>query len=476
VLGVTGLDNAAMIQPMIKGSPAASTAATSAAVAHRASSAAPKCSNYYGQHLASGLPKKYGTTSFPTIICGYTGAQMRAAYGASYASTGKGQTIALIEQGLTRDMFGTLQDYAKVNGVPAPSPERYEQLSLGQDSCGDPFAGEEQLDVEISYDMAPGANQLVVGGDSGNQGDEGLQALADADIAVLDGAGGHPLATAASNSWESGTENQPAAWTKLEHAYLVRSAAEGVGMYFSAGDGSGVLEPSIDPFAIGVGGTTLGIGKNDSRLFETGWSVGANEIKNGSWVLKGEDGASGGGPSVRYAQPAYQQGVVPSSLGTTRSAPDLAASADPFTGMALGLLQFTKGAPPVYSQIPIGGTSESSPLVAGIVIAAQQGQKIPFGFINPAIYQLAGTSAFFDSLPLTNLSPALYRGVECDVAEFADICGQPSPVQTLTTFDDQNPKMRGYTGQVTLPGYDNMTGLGTPDGPDFIAALRKIDR
>ena len=36
--------------------------------------------------------------------------------------------------------------------------------------------------------------------------------------------------------------------------------------------------------------------------------------------------------------------------------------------------------------------------------------------------------------------------------------------------------MRGYTGQVTLKGYDNMTGLGTPDGPKFIAALRRLAR
>jgi hypothetical protein len=33
---------------------------------------------------------------------------------------------------------------------------------------------------------------------------------------------------------------------------------------------------------------------------------------------------------------------------------------------------------------------------------------------------------------------------------------------------------RGYTGQVTRPGYDNMTGLGTPDLRAFIKALRKL--
>jgi subtilase family serine protease len=261
--------------------------------------------------------------------------------------------------------------------------------------------------------------------------------------------------------------------TKIEHAYLVRAAGEGVGMYFSAGDGSGVLLPSSDPFAIAVGGTTLGLGKTSNRLFETGWSDGASRIKKGKWTLVGEEGASGGGASTIYAQPAYQKGVVPKSLGTTRVVPDLSASADPFTGMALGLLSFKKGSQPAYHQIPIGGTSESSPLVAGIVTAAQQGQKTAFGFINPAVYKLYRTSAYFGTLPLTSHSPALDRGVECDIAIFANLCGKP-PVQTLMTFDDQNPKMKGYTGQVTLKGYDNMTGVGTPDGPKFIAGLRKV--
>ena len=212
--------------------------------------------------------------------------------------------------------------------------------------------------------------------------------------------------------------------TKIEHAYLMRAAGEGVGMYFSSGDGSGVLLPSSDPLAIAVGGTTLGLGKTSNRLFETGWSDGASEIKNGKWVPIGEEGAAGGGPSTIYPQPAYQKGVVPTSLGTTRSVPDISANADPFTGMALGLLSFPKGSAPRYHQIPIGGTSESSPLVAGMVTAAQQGQKVPFGFINPAIYKLYRTNAFFGTLPLTSHSPALDRGVECDIAIFANLCWQ----------------------------------------------------
>jgi subtilase family serine protease len=466
VLGVTGLDNALPIIPL-------DHPARPARPAGARSAAAPPCSSYYGQHMATGLPEQFGITSFPTIICGYSADQIRAAYGASSAATGKGQTVALVELGLTKDMFLTLQDYAQVNHLPAPSPQRYAQLSLGRDTCGDPFNLEEQLDVEVSHDMAPDANQLVVGGDSCDNGDEGLQGLFDADEAVIDGAGGHPLATAASNSWESGGQGQPSSLTKIEHSYLVHAAAEGVGMYFSAGDASGVLLPSSDPFAIAVGGTTLGLGQTSNRLFETGWSDGVSVIANGAWELLGEEGASGGGPSTIYPQPAYQKGVVPKKLGTTRSVPDISANADPFTGMALGLLSFDKGSAPTYHQIPIGGTSESSPLVAGMVTAAQQGQKVPFGFINPAIYKLYRTSAFYDTLPLTSHSPALYRGVECDIVIFDNLCGKP-PEQTLMTFDDQSIEMLGYTGQVTRVGYSNMTGLGTPDGPRFIAALRKL--
>ena len=55
----------------------------------------------------------------------------------------------------------------------------------------------------------------------------------------------------------------------------------------------------------------------------------------------------------------------------------------------------------------------------------------------------------------------------CNVAA----CGSPS----LITFDDQNPKMFGYKGQVTLKGYDNMTGIGTPNGQSFLRALRTLE-
>ncbi len=475
VLGVTGLDNAAPTLPLQRPGATAIGRTTPRPKVTAKPKSAP-CSYYYGQHVATGLPRQFGVTRFPTDNCGYSGTQLRRAYGASAAATGSGQTVALIELGLTPDMFLTLHDYARKNGLPAPAGRRYAELSLGRGSqCGDPFDVEEQLDVEMSYAMAPAAHQLVVGGDSCNQGDYGLQGLFDADLAVL-GTGGHPLATVASNSWGSGSEGQPAVVTTIEHSILVQAAAEGVGMYFSSGDGSGVYEPASDPDAISVGGTTLGIGKHGSRLFETGWSEGVSLLNHKSWLFLGEFGAAGGGPSQIWAEPSYQDGVVPTALvtppgnrgGTVRSVPDISADADPFTGAAVGLLTFHKKKPPTYSQFPVGGTSESAPLVAGLVTAAQQGQPAPFGFIDPALYQLYQTDsgALHDTLPLTGGSPAAYRGVACPPHD----CG----LWALTTFDDQSTKMFGYNGQVTLPGYDNMSGIGTPNGAAFISGLRSI--
>jgi subtilase family serine protease len=481
VLGVTGLDNAAPIIPLQR--PGSKTAADPAAkptstAAPQDTGTEPACSQYYGQNVATGKPEQFGTTSFPSEVCGYSAGQLRAAYGANMTNTGKGQTIALVELGLTPDMFLTLQDYAAASSLPAPNAEHYAELSLGQGSaCGDPFNIEEQIDVESSYAMAPGANQLVIGGDSCNEGDYGLQGLFDADLAVINGTNNHPLASAASNSWEGGTESQPASLTDVEHAYLVQAADEGVGMYFSSGDGSGVLSPSNDPYAIAVGGTTLGIGQTSNRLFETGWSTDVAILNGTAWEDEGEEGAAGGGPSLLWAQPKYQKDVVPASLATApgnrgglvRSVPDISADADPFTGMAVGLLTFPSGGgAPTYAESDWGGTSLASPIVAGIVTAAEQGQPAPFGFVNPALYKLAGTSAIHDVRPITSTTPTAYRGVWCG----ADACG----IEALTTFDDQSTSMAGYTGQVTLPGYDNMSGIGSPSGQAFISALRAQEK
>lgn len=469
VLGVTGLNNAAPVQPLDR-----------AIRTHRTAGPVYKCSSYYGQFQAKNLSyKQNGTSTYPTVLCGYSAKQFRSAYGANTVNTGKGQTVALVELGLTPGMFTTLKKYAAASGIPAPAATRYKELNIGNVSvtkCGDPFYVEESLDVEAAYDMAPGANEYVIGGDACDTGFFGLQGLFDADIAVLDGHGGKPLASIASNSWGSGDESQAPMFTNIEHAYLVKAAAVGVGEYFSSGDGSGVFEPASDPFTVAVGGTTLDIGKAGNRLFETGWSTKWElyDSTHKTWIDAGEQAAAGGGKSMLWAQPAYQKGKVPKALdtptgnrgGLIRSDPDISADADPFTGINLYVQVLNnKGVVTGYQWEPVGGTSLASPLVAGIVAAAQQGQKLHFGFLDPALYKLRA-AAYADTLPLTKSVPVAYNGVACDPF----YCN----VLAVTQFDDQSPSMGGYTGQVTLKGYDNMSGLGVPNGQAFITALRAI--
>src|SRR5450755_2174175 len=482
ILAITGLDNAAPVTSIVRPLHPATSGGTSPGTSGGADA---PCSSYYGQNTATGQPAMFGTTSFPTVICGYTPAQIRKVYGDTTANPGQGQTIALTQFGLAPSMFPTLRDYAAANSLPAPSPARYSELSLGQGSaCATPtFPGEEEVSVEAAYAMASSARLLVVGGDTCDQGWSGMQAIANADTAILNGTGGRPLASIVANPWLGGFENQPAALTSAEHAILVRAAAEGVGMYFASGDVSGVTSPASDPFATAVGGTTLGISGSGQRLFETGWSTDLYAIdSSGAWYILGEEGAAGGGPSQLWRQPAYQKGVVPAALtalpagdqgGPARSVPDLSAVADPNTGLITGMLEPSQanGGALTYVQFTGGGTIVAAPIVAAMVAVAQQGQPRPFGFVNPVLYRLAKTTAFYDTLPLTAASPVGYRGVYCPASTFGVCYAGPY----LARFDNQSAADSNYTGQVTLPGYDNMTGLGSI-GPDFVRLLRSTEK
>ena len=472
VTGISGLSN---LQPATDRTPTP-TAAQIAAEADN-------CSAYYGQKTQSGLPALDGITSFPTHVCGYTGTQLRAAYGMTNASTGKGETIAFIEDGTPYKMFQTLTTWAAANGLPAPRSANYQELAIGNgDACGNPFDGEEQLDIEAGYAMAPDARQLLVGGDSCEQAQEGVQALLDADLTVVNGTNGHPLASITSNSWglTGGEETLPAEYLNLTHSILLRAAAEGVGMFYSSGDNPGVSVPTSDPYALSVGGTSLAIDASNKRTFETGWS---NDVQAVDTTTGGYDDlgiqrwAAGGGASLLWSQPSYQKGVVPSSLstpaagnksGASRTVPDIAAVADLTTGITQTDTEpGFNGGPDQVQTFVDGGTSLASPLVAGMVADAEQGQATPFGFINPLLYSLAGSSALNDLQPVTSATPAQYHGVYC--ADAACI-GVPSSVWT---FDGQSPD---YTDQVTAKGYDTMTGLGSPNGQSFLTALRKSEQ
>ncbi|QMU69954.1 protease pro-enzyme activation domain-containing protein [Streptacidiphilus sp. P02-A3a] len=470
VLAVTGLSSASAASP--------GTAVSAPPI--RPAAGAATCSQYWAQHTHPLSPAYQRLTTVSLPVCGYSAAQLRAAYGATPQADGSGQTVALTEDEPPTAMFRTLTAYARANGLPLPKPAQFRQVQAGgackaasatADRTADSAAQspavdvEAEMDSEAVYAMAPGADQvMVVGG-----GCDEDQALLDAASAVLTGDGHHPLASIASNSWQIPLgEVAP----QVVHAIDVRAAAEGVGMYVASGDTPGLTVTDSDPYAVAVGGTTLGIGATGNRVFETGWSDDFGSLSGGTWTDLGVSGG-GGGVSEVYQQPAYQKGVVPASMaqvkvaGKTvlgRTVPDIAADADPDTGMLIGYTETdSSGKPGRYLTVTNGGTSLATPLVAGLVADAQQGQKSPYGFINPLLYRLAATQAFHDALPIGATAPQQDRA--------AYIAPDDSfSTANVDVFDSQN---RPDTQQVTAKGYDTMTGIGTPNGAAFVAALRR---
>jgi len=465
VLDVTGLGSA---------SAASRSTAASAPLSHAAAQGA-MCAQYWAQHVHPLHPAYQGLAQASLPVCGYSAAQLRAAYGATSQDSGSGQTVALTEDESPTAMFRTLTAYARSNQLPLPRPSQFRQVQAGS-TCTAPSTAdraaqsppvdvEAEMDSEAVYAMAPGADQVMVVG----TGCDEDQALLDAASAVLTGDGHHPLASIASNSWQIPLGDVS---PQTVHAIDVRAAAEGVGMYVASGDTPGLTVTDSDPYAVAVGGTTLGIGAARNRVFETGWSDDFGSLAGGKWTDLGVSGG-GGGVSDVYRQPSYQKGVVPSSMAQVRVAnktvlgrtvPDIAADADPDTGMLIGYTDTdSHGNPGPYRTVSSAGTSLATPLVAGLVADDQQGQKSPYGFINPRLYRLARTGAFHDALPISTSAPQQDRAAYI----------APDDTSTSADVDVLDAQGRPDTQQVTAKGYDTMTGIGTPNGAAFIAALRR---
>jgi subtilase family serine protease len=473
VLAVTGLSGTK--------AGAGDTATTS--TSSLASASAPACSHYWAQKTKTFSPAFHGLTRAAVPVCGYSARQIRAAYGLSAASTGKGKTIALIEVGAPDDMFRALTDYARASGLPAPRPGQYREEAVGQggrnSACLNPGALEAAIDSEAAYAMAPGASQLMVDGDDCDTSDNGAQALLDAMLAPLTGHGSSASAAIESVSWdlEAATESSvPRSLLKISHAIALRAAAEGVSLLVCSGDYQGVRPSASDPDVTAVGGTTLGIGARNQRVFETGWSTAFGERTGTSGPWHGDNTliGTGGGVSAVYGEPGYQKGVVPSSMARTkagspgRTVPDISADADPYSGMQFGfIITRSNGKTIPYTPFRQAGTSMATPLIAGIIADAEQGQPGTFGFLNPLLYSLAGSRAYHDILPVSSSDPQVDRAFYSPGDTHINNKFAPGFLVGVNDAQDASG-----TGQVTAPGYDTMTGLGTPNGSAFIQGLR----
>jgi subtilase family serine protease len=201
------------------------------------------------------------------------------------------------------------------------------------------------------------------------------------------------------------------------------------------------------------------------------------------------DNGGAGGTSYVYTQPFYQKGVVPKALALRnegfngpvpyRVVPDISMDGDPQTGFLIGLTQtFPNGT--YYDQFKEGGTSLSSPLLAGVIADADQAAGSPLGFLNPILYKAwTRTPAAYNDVtrPASFHSAAVVR---VDYANAVNASGgfvvsmRPLNYQGPETYCDATGHC--FTGKVILntkPGFDSMTGLGSV-GAKFISTLSKF--
>ncbi len=212
-------------------------------------------------------------------------------------------------------------------------------------------------------------------------------------------------------------------------AVAVQMAAQGQTLFAASGDDGAYGDspptlntsfPATDPFVTAVGGTTL---------FNLDGVYAGEE----AWNLLGLGaGATGGGVSTVFPLPSWQKAggaSVASANGgsaTMRNVPDVAAVADPQTGVSV--YNARTGGWDV-----IGGTSASSPIWASffsVIDGARAGAGLPpLGFANPLLYRLGEAPTF--------------------------------GLRDVTDGSNGNVALYGTPGFNAGPGYDDTTGLGS---------------
>ena len=372
--------------------------------------------------------------------------------------TGAGETIALVDSFGSPTIKKDLATFDAGFGLPAPPSFKIIQPAgkvppyNPKNSLMVSWAEETSLDVEYAHAMAPGANLLLVETPVAETiGLQGFPQIVAAENYVIK----HKMADVISQSLAAAEASFPSASSilKLRSAYIAAVKAH-VTVLGAAGDWgetspSDASEstyythatanwPATDPLVTSVGGLQL-------HLNAAGDQVLAPNVWNENSLLGGPV-AGGGGVSSVFGRPSYQNSVE-SVVGDHRGVPDLSMSAS-VNGGALVYMSF-KGLPgPAY--YIIGGTSEATPLLAGVIAVADQYAGHPLGLINPALYKIAATKGETGIVDVTT-------------------------GENTVTFV-QNGHTYTVPGAVAGPGYDLSSGLGTIDGASFVPELAKADQ
>ena len=425
----------------------------------------------------------YDTSS---VSCSWTPSQLQSHYGLTAAYSqgldGTGQTIVIVD-GPTdgAQLQSDLAQFANLAGLPAITSSNFTVLYPdGQPTSlaleFDNWQDEASLDVEWAHSIAPGA-KIVIEIMPSEDWDEFELAI---DYARVNG-----LGNVISNSYGSPEGLFGAYTVQGFEQVLENAAAAGIAVNFSSGDGgdegtgspsSGAdLYPASSIYVTSVGGTSIGIPNGTTNGAEVGWgnnaaylSFGLNAVLDPPDVL-GFIGGSGGGTSIFFNKPSWQSALS----GTARQSPDIAALADPYTGVVFVL----DGTP----SAGIGGTSLACPIFSALWAIADQAAGAPLGQAAPLLYRLPST-AINDVIPVnsdTNVSGIIVdSNGETDYSPGALL----APLYTTTQYASTLWNLEGSGIYVDLsfgtdssltvtPGWDNVTGLGVPNGLAFINAV-----
>ncbi len=401
---------------------------------------------------------------------------------------GTGETIVIVDAYGSATIAQDAAFFAQLYDLPPINLQIVKAPGLAHNPHGPPrnWAIETTLDVEWSHVVAPGAKiALVVATDRASL-DEAIH------YAVI-----HHLGNTISNSWSSieGFGN-PAQLGRVERI-LQMAAAQGIDVNFSSGDfGDEVIRvgflsvdyPASSPNATGIGGTSLALNNNNSRKFETGWGTNLTRIAdispsggtvpddnppvvpplNDPALGLGFQFGAGGGTSLTFAKPAFQSDLP----GTKRLVPDISMLADPFTGVEI--IETIDGQ---LSVGVIGGTSLACPMFSGVMAIAAQKAGHGLGQAAALVYDLPA-GAVTDIVPVG--SPTNPAGVIDGNAISADDLAEP--LENTTTYYSalyNSPFSTRWfvitfgtdSSLTTDVGWDNVTGVGIPNGANFVNAI-----
>jgi subtilase family serine protease len=419
------------------------------AVHARAAQSAPPTTSYCEQHFH--------------IAC-FEPPQVQQAYNLPplYRSgvDGRGQTIVIVDSFGSPTIAHDLSAFDRTFHLSAPPSLRVIQPA-GKVPPFDPknsamvgWAGETTLDVEYAHTIAPAAKILLVETPvAETEGTAGFPQIVTAEKYVVD----HHLGGVISQSFSATEETftSKSSLLSLRGAYQL-AARRGVTVLAASGD-SGAADvgsdqttyylhpvtswPPSDPLVTGVGGTQLHLGANGQFTEPTVWNdtydAATNQFVFGN---KGPNPLSGGGgKSVIFHRPAYQDPVA-GVTGGTRGVPDISMSAA--CNGAVDAYQSFPGQRAGW--YPTCGTSEATPLFAGIVSLADQVAGHPVGLINPALYTMS----------------------QHHVPGLVDVTQGNNTVSF-----SQGGSRQTVDGFAAAPGYDLASGVGTVDAPAFVPAL-----